>query len=89
MGQSERDALEPTKWTIDLVSRELLANGVAVPIRSRALEIIETLVKSDGEIVTKDTLMRSAWPGAITVAGNAGRVRALAKTTAKTSTKTV
>jgi non-specific serine/threonine protein kinase len=64
VGQSERDVVESSKWTIDLVTRELRANGVAVPIGSRAFEIIEALVRSDGEIVTKDALMRSAWPGA-------------------------
>ena len=67
MGQSERDVLESTNWAIDLVKRELRVNGVVVPIRSRAFEIIETLVKSDGEIVNKDALVRSAWPGAITL----------------------
>jgi non-specific serine/threonine protein kinase len=74
VGQSERDVLESTNWAIDLVKRELRVNGVVVPIRSRAFEIIETLVKSDGEIVNKDALVRSAWPGAITVEDGTIRV---------------
>jgi non-specific serine/threonine protein kinase len=74
VGQSERDVVESSKWTIDLVTRELRANGVAVPIGSRAFEIIEALVRSDGEIVTKDALMRSAWPGAIIVEDGTIRV---------------
>ena len=39
--------------------------GSAVPIGSRAFEIIETLVRSAGELVTKDDLMRRVWPGVI------------------------
>jgi hypothetical protein len=39
--------------------RELRANGVSFPIGSRAFEILEALVRSDGEIVTKDALMRA------------------------------
>jgi non-specific serine/threonine protein kinase len=74
VGQSERDVVESSKWTIDLVTRELRANGVAVPIGSRAFEIIGALVRSDGEIVTKDALMRSAWPGAIIVEDGTIRV---------------
>jgi non-specific serine/threonine protein kinase len=78
VGQSEQDVIESSKWAIDLVTRELRVNGVAVPIGSRAFEIIEALVRSDGEIVTKDALMRSAWPGAIIVEDGTIRVHIFA-----------
>ena len=71
VGQSERDIVE---WTIDPVTRELRADGVAVPIGSRAFEMIGALVRSDGEIVTKDALMRSAWPDSIIVEDGTIRV---------------
>ena len=74
MGQSERDVVESSKWTIDLVTRELRANGVAVPVGSRAFEIIVALVRTDGEIVSKDALVRSAWPGATIVEDGTIRV---------------
>ena len=74
MGESERDVVESGKWAIDLVTRELRANGVVVPIGSRGFEIIEALVRSDGEIVTKDALMRRAWPGTIVVEEGTVRV---------------
>jgi non-specific serine/threonine protein kinase len=72
--QSERDVAPSSKWTIDLVTRELRANGVAVPIGGRAFEILEALARSDGEFVTRDALMRSAWPDAIVVADGTIRV---------------
>jgi predicted ATPase/DNA-binding winged helix-turn-helix (wHTH) protein len=50
---------------IDAGRRELRARGVLVPIGGRAFEIIETLVRSAGELVTKDELMQRVWPGAI------------------------
>src|SRR6202051_2473423 len=41
------------------------ARGGAVPIGNRAFEIIEVLVQSAGELVTKNDLMGRVWPGAI------------------------
>ena len=51
-------------WEIDLARRELRAQGVPVPLGGRAFEIIEVLVGSAGELVTKDELMARIWPGA-------------------------
>ncbi len=39
--------------------------GRFVPIGGRAFEIIEVLVRSAGQLVTKDDLMHRIWPGAI------------------------
>ena len=52
-------------WEVDLARRELRARGVPVPIGSRAFEIMEVLVQSAGELVTKNDLMARVWPGAI------------------------
>lgn len=52
------------QWQIDLGRRELLSNGVAVPIGARAFEIIELLVQSANQLVTKNDLMDRIWPGA-------------------------
>jgi non-specific serine/threonine protein kinase len=52
-------------WEVDLTKRELRANGSAVPIGSRAFEIIEALVLSAGALVTKEDLTRRVWPGLI------------------------
>ena len=52
------------EWEVDLARRELRARGF-VPVGGRAFEIIEILVQSAGELVTKDELMGRVWPGAI------------------------
>ncbi len=51
------------RWEVDIDRRTLLADGVAVPVGSRAFEIIETLVRAGGALVTKDALMAQVWPG--------------------------
>ena len=53
------------QWQLHLGRRELLACGVPVPIGARALEVMEVLVKSTNELVTKDALMDRVWPGAM------------------------
>src|SRR5467141_166030 len=53
------------EWEVDLARRELRARGVPVPIGGRAFEIIEVLVQSAGELVTKNDLSARIWPGAI------------------------
>src|ERR1700689_1492985 len=50
---------------VDLARRELRTRGIPVPVGSRAFDIIETLVRSAGDLVTKDDLMERVWSGAI------------------------
>jgi predicted ATPase/DNA-binding winged helix-turn-helix (wHTH) protein len=52
-------------WEFDPVRRELRLSGRPVPLGGRAFEIVEVLVRSAGELVTKDDLMNRVWPGAI------------------------
>ena len=54
---------------IDLVRRELRVRGVSTPIGGRAFEILEILVRSAGELITKDELMDRVWPGATVMEG--------------------
>jgi predicted ATPase/DNA-binding winged helix-turn-helix (wHTH) protein len=63
--RGRRPVYEFGPWEIDLTRRELRAHRVPVPIGGRAFEIIEALVESDGEFVTKDDLMSRVWSGAI------------------------
>ncbi|MEH2473730.1 putative ATPase/DNA-binding winged helix-turn-helix (wHTH) protein [Nitrobacteraceae bacterium AZCC 2161] len=55
---------ESGEWEVDLARRELRARGVPVPIGGRAFEIIEVLVQSADELVTKNDLAARVWPGA-------------------------
>ena len=63
--QSRGLVYELGEWEVDLARRELRACGVPVPIGGRAFEIIEVLVQSAGELVTKNDLSARVWPGAI------------------------
>ena len=56
---------ESGEWEVDLARRELRVRGAPVPIGGRTFEIIEVLVQSAGELVTKNDLMGRVWPGAI------------------------
>ena len=53
------------QWQIDLGRRELLSDGVAVPIGARAFEIIGLLVQSANELVTKNEILSGVWPDVI------------------------
>jgi DNA-binding winged helix-turn-helix (wHTH) protein len=55
--QSRRVVYKSGEWEVDLARRELRARGIPVPIGGRAFEIIEALVQSAGELVTKNDLM--------------------------------
>src|SRR5688572_28525878 len=57
--------------------RQLLANGRREPIGKRALDILSVLAEAGGEIVTKDELLDSVWPG-VTVEENALQVHIVA-----------
>src|SRR5690242_6165355 len=43
--------------------RLLLDQGKAVPLGSRALEILTALTESAGEVVPKEVLIARVWPG--------------------------
>ncbi|MGO7485500.1 winged helix-turn-helix domain-containing protein [Rhizobium ruizarguesonis] len=65
MGQIEKSHFEFCGWELDLATRELRALGTPVPIGSRAFDILETLVVSAGDIVSRDDLMKRVWPGIV------------------------
>ena len=50
-------------WEVDGDLRELRTHGRAVPIGSRAFEIIEKLVEAAGQFVSKDELVAHVWRG--------------------------
>lgn len=52
-------------WTVDLTRRELRADGKVTPVGGRAFELLEILVRANGEVVTKAELLNRVWPGAI------------------------
>jgi predicted ATPase/DNA-binding winged helix-turn-helix (wHTH) protein len=63
--QSQRPVYQSGECEIDLARRELRASGTPVPVGGRAFEILEVLVLSAGQLVTKNALMDRVWHGAI------------------------
>ncbi len=57
--------MEFGRFRLDAHRRELLADGLAVPIGSRAFDILIALVEAGGRLVTKDELLRSVWSGTV------------------------
>ncbi|HME22190.1 MAG TPA: winged helix-turn-helix domain-containing protein [Acetobacteraceae bacterium] len=50
--------------------RELLVNGLPVPLGSRAFDILELLVEARGMLVTKDEILRKVWAGVVVEENN-------------------
>ncbi len=65
MAEQDRYLIYETgQWQIHVGRRELRMRDVPVPIGARAFEIIEVLVQSANELVSKYELMDRIWPGA-------------------------
>src|SRR5580704_8655721 len=60
---------ESGAWEIDLARRELRSRGQPVPLGGRAFDIVEVLIQSAGELVTKGELISHVWPD-VTVGNN-------------------
>lgn len=48
----------------------LLRDGAPVPLGQRATSVLEILLQADGSLVSKDVLIRAAWPGVVVEEGN-------------------
>lgn len=64
-GRDQRPIYMARNWEIDLARRELRTQGTAVPLGSRAFEILELLVQSAGDLVSKGALIHRVWQGAV------------------------
>ena len=58
------------RFRLDIDRRELTRDGVRVQLGSRALDILCVLACANGEIVSKDKLMRHVWPDLAVEEGN-------------------
>jgi eukaryotic-like serine/threonine-protein kinase len=54
----------------DELRRELRVAGKAVELESKPLEVLRQLLLHAGEVVTKDELLESVWPGVMVVDGS-------------------
>ncbi len=60
-GKDRRPVYVSGDWEIDLARRELRVGRARVHLGSRAFDIVELLVQSAGELVSKDDLVRRIW----------------------------
>jgi eukaryotic-like serine/threonine-protein kinase len=58
------------QFEFDESSRELRSNGAVVELESKPLEVLYQLLLHAGEVVTKEELLESAWPGVTVVEGS-------------------
>src|SRR5882724_5457988 len=61
LGKDQSPIYASRSWEIDLARRELRVRGAPVPLGSRAFEILELLVQSAGELVSKGDLIGRVW----------------------------
>jgi len=57
-------------FDFDESSRELRADGEALELESKPLEVLYQLLLHAGEVVTKEELLESVWPGVTVVEGS-------------------
>ncbi|SDH00606.1 Predicted ATPase [Paraburkholderia phenazinium] len=55
---------------VSLENREIQRNGEALRIGTRAFDILELLIRADGEVVSKDEVMRRVWPDTVVEENN-------------------
>jgi serine/threonine protein kinase/DNA-binding winged helix-turn-helix (wHTH) protein len=55
---------------LDELRRELRVKGQAVELESKPLEVLLHLLRHAGEVVTKEELLESVWPGLLVVDGS-------------------
>lgn len=51
------------EFVVDRAARRLLRGGAAVPLRPKSFATLELLIDRAGELVTKEDLLGSVWPG--------------------------
>src|SRR5690349_13566134 len=61
----DRDSVRFGKFVLGLVDRRLTCAGQPVKLSSRALDILCELAARPGEVVSKDRLMETVWPGRV------------------------
>ena len=48
-------------YSLDPVQRRLIRHGVAVPLTSKAFDVLLLLVRNGGRVVTRESLMSDVW----------------------------
>lgn len=70
MASTEDEELAFGRFALWPRRRVLLADDAPVELGARAFDLLEVLVRADGALVTKETLLDRAWPGVIVEENN-------------------
>jgi non-specific serine/threonine protein kinase len=70
VSEQARSAIQFGRFRLMPGRRELLADGVPVPLGRHAFEILELLIEAEGRLVTKDEILRRVWAGAVVEENN-------------------
>jgi DNA-binding winged helix-turn-helix (wHTH) protein len=62
--------LEFGRFRVLLRRRKLVADGVSIQLGTRAFDLLLVLLEADGSLVSKDELLRRAWPGVVVAEEN-------------------
>ncbi len=57
-------------FCLSLARRELLKDGIPVPLGSRAFDLLTALVQRQGSVVGKDELLAEVWPDTVVEENN-------------------
>lgn len=60
-------------FSFDLDARILYRNGERVPVPPKAADLLVALVEREGQLVTKDDLLKHVWPDTFVEEGNLAR----------------
>jgi adenylate cyclase len=63
VSSTDRQNLLFGPYQLDRNRRCLFRDGVAIPLRPRALDVLVALAMANGETMSKDSLLRCVWPG--------------------------
>src|SRR5436190_10918921 len=62
MSRQAKHFYEFGSFRLDATQRLLLREGTVVPLTLKAFDLLLTLVEIDGQVLSKDELMRRVWP---------------------------
>ena len=57
-------------FRLDVEQRLLLRNGVPVPLKPKAFELLVVLVENHNRVVEKEEIMRRVWPDSVVEENN-------------------
>src|SRR5580765_3948215 len=63
MNSSSEKKYRFADFELDTTKRLLLKTGKPIPLNSKTLDLLETLIERRGEVVTKNELLESIWAG--------------------------